>query len=522
MKRGFILLLMLMLIFTSALPANATFASVNDYFDKLFITISQSAGDEIDSIGYSMLPSKIIDNLKNEYGYGAEDVSSVVRIKPSSVTVASSLVIKGANVVNDNAGYMIDYATDGLDAVIDSMAIQVIGTATQTYGGTPGKYAVYAYSMSEDMEEAFVILDEVSNIKDLASAQTIGLTLSTKLLNAEMNYINEHMPAGLGNLYALDKGEAQDLIIFAVYIDKLNVDCGLMEKGVKFYYLNKENGVYSYPNYHNAMVYSTVNIYPDDSVFYYTYDAARQSVEYAELYPTRSNILAAYAFVENAPAINASSELSVRANALMDTLTLLENTSAGETVVFADANLEFYIRTQIGKPSGTLTANDLAGVEEIYAASSGISDISGIEYCVNLKILDLSRNSIRSIEPLRGLRDLTYFAIHNNQVSDLGPLSNKQKLTKLVLWNNSIMDLSPLSALDNLKHLDVSRNDIEDITAIRELTNLEVLSIAYNNIRSIEAVRYLTKLYHFYIGGNPIYDTSPTNSYYSNIINKDF
>lgn len=522
MKRGFILLLVLLIAFVTARPIEPSYAGVDTYYNQIKMHIENSAYDDITELDYLMLPTILIDDLRDQYGYVEKDIKRIVRIKPSNFTVAASLVIDGANIINENAGYLADYATDGLDAVINSLAEQVISTSVQTYGGTPGKYAVYAYTLSEDFEEAAVLLDEVSEVSDLASAQTIGLTLATKLLNAEMNYINSHMPGGFSGLAQLDIGDAQDFILFAVFIDKFNAQSGLMEKGVKYFYLKKVGGVYSYPNYYNAMVYSTVNIYPEDNIFTNTYNNALWAVQYAEAYPTRSNILAAYALVQNAPSITRYDALSARMNSLMDMLKRTETTSDGETVVFADADLEYAVRQAVGKPQGSLTVMDVKNLRELYASSSSISDIGGLEFCVNLEKLDLSRNSITSLEPIRNLNELTYLALHNNAVSDLGPLSSKSKLTKLVLWNNSISDLTPLSGLYALKHLDVSRNNIRDIMPIRDLTNLEVLSIAYNNITSIEAVRYMTKLYHFYIGGNSIYDVSPTNSYYHNIINKDF
>ncbi len=522
MKRGFILLLVVIMALVTAISVEPSYAGADTYYNQIIMRIENSAYDDVTDLNYTMLPSILIDDLRDQYGYVEKDIKSIVRIKPSDFTVAASLVIDGANIINENAGYFADYATDGLDAVINSLAEAVISTTVQTSGGTPGKYAVYAYTLSEDFEEALVLLDEVSEVSDLASAQTIGLTLATKLLNTEMNYINSHMSGGFSGLAQLDIGEAQDFILFAVFIDKFNAQSGLMEKGVKYFYLKKENGIYSYPNYYSAMVYSTVNIYPEDNIFTNTYNNALWAVQYAEAYPTRSNILAAYALVHNAPSISRYDAITVRINTLMDTLKRMDTTSDGQRVVFADADLEYAVRQAVGKPQGELIVNDVKNLRELYAPSSGISDIGGLEFCMNLEKLDLSRNAISSLEPIRNLKELTDLTIHNNAVSDLGPLNGKSKLTKLVLWNNNISDVTPLSKLYALKHLDLSRNNIRDIMPIRDLTNLEVLSIAYNNITSIEAVRYMTKLYHFYIGGNSIYDVSPTHSYYHNIINKDF
>ena len=69
-------------------------------------------------------------------------------------------------------------------------------------------------------------------------------------------------------------------------------------------------------------------------------------------------------------------------------------------VSFPDANLEEAIRSAISKPSGSIYPADLESLTTLHASHSEISDLTGLEYCVNLNDLDLSHNNIKDIKPL--------------------------------------------------------------------------------------------------------------------------
>ena len=70
-----------------------------------------------------------------------------------------------------------------------------------------------------------------------------------------------------------------------------------------------------------------------------------------------------------------------------------------------------------------ITDDDLLGLTELRAQDAGITDLSGLERCTNLKTLDLFNvteeklNSVTDISPLAGLRRLEYLNVEN----DLGP-----------------------------------------------------------------------------------------------------
>ena len=77
------------------------------------------------------------------------------------------------------------------------------------------------------------------------------------------------------------------------------------------------------------------------------------------------------------------------------------------TVILSDAGLEVAIREAIGKPAGSIYASDLQGLTSFHASGRAIANITGLEYCVNLTLLELNTNQISNLSPLQNLASLT-------------------------------------------------------------------------------------------------------------------
>ena len=143
----------------------------------------------------------------------------------------------------------------------------------------------------------------------------------------------------------------------------------------------------------------------------------------------------------------------------------------------SDPNLEAAIREELDKPLERITAEDLAALTELRAAYRDISNLAGIQYCVNLRYLDLDANQISDLSPLSGLTNLQFLYLIHNQISDLSPLSGLTNLQFLYLLGNQISDLSPLSSLTNLQELKLNANQISDLSPLSSLTNLRWLDL---------------------------------------------
>lgn len=117
----------------------------------------------------------------------------------------------------------------------------------------------------------------------------------------------------------------------------------------------------------------------------------------------------------------------------------------GPKSIFPDKNLEAAVRDALGKLAGEeITVAELANLTTLSAESSDITDLSGIEYCIDLNELDLFNNKISDISPLSSLTNLTVLKINMNRISDISALSSLTNLSWLNLNDNLINNISPL------------------------------------------------------------------------------
>ncbi len=206
-----------------------------------------------------------------------------------------------------------------------------------------------------------------------------------------------------------------------------------------------------------------------------------------------------------------------------------------QVVEIPDPNLELAIREEIGLPSGTsLTQLVMSQLTSLNATEKQITDLTGLEYAINVIHLNLGGNQISDLNPLSGLSQLQSLALWANRIdsvldlsplsnltelrrltitdselSDVTPLANLVKLESLVLWNVSIEDIEPLSNLTQLERLRLTSNRIVDISPLANLTALIELQIESNQIVDVSPLANLTALQTLWIHHNRIVDLSP-------------
>lgn len=157
-------------------------------------------------------------------------------------------------------------------------------------------------------------------------------------------------------------------------------------------------------------------------------------------------------------------------------------------VKFGDINVENQIRYVLGKPTGNITSDDMASLDNLYLGSSQVRNLKGLEYAVNLTSLDLSYNKITDISPLKNLLSLINLELGSNRISDLEPIKNLTNLSEISLGGNNISDLSPLANLSKLTSLSADDNYITDLTPIENLFNLNYVSLYANEISDLQAL----------------------------------
>jgi Leucine-rich repeat (LRR) protein len=104
--------------------------------------------------------------------------------------------------------------------------------------------------------------------------------------------------------------------------------------------------------------------------------------------------------------------------------------------------------------------HQLEDMEEIEMAEYEIEDLTGIEYCTYVAILDLSYN----------------------QIVDISALENCKFIQELYLPGNQIYYIDSLCDLTDLRVADLSNNKIEDISPLFSLKALEFVNLMGNNL----------------------------------------
>lgn len=159
--------------------------------------------------------------------------------------------------------------------------------------------------------------------------------------------------------------------------------------------------------------------------------------------------------------------------------------SSGDIVNFNDPSLETAVLEALGKSASPLSVGDLAGLTSLTAEQGTISDLTGLEYAVNLESLYLAGNQISNFSALASLTGLQELELSFNQIEDLSPLANLTGLQTLYLAGNQISDLSALVNLTGLQVLSLGENMITEVTALQGLSNLEEVLLWNNQIRDI-------------------------------------
>ena len=121
-------------------------------------------------------------------------------------------------------------------------------------------------------------------------------------------------------------------------------------------------------------------------------------------------------------------------------------------------------------------------VSDIDLSNLGITDISVLSSCTNLKSLNLSGNYISDLSPLMDIPGLERLNIENNRISDLRPLMGISSLNFINAAGNEIESIAALGSLTELKELYLSGNPIRDFGAISKLQKLSSLGLENTGI----------------------------------------
>jgi Leucine-rich repeat (LRR) protein len=207
----------------------------------------------------------------------------------------------------------------------------------------------------------------------------------------------------------------------------------------------------------------------------------------------------ASAFINNeyryAPAVNITLASSTYNAQVCDTAGIADNFE----IVFPDPALNSLIRKKINKPMGAILYSDVKNIDSLVSFDP-IGDISGLQFCTNLKVLDLREGaSISDLGPVKNLLSLREFYINaeNGSISDISPLQNLTQLQSLSLDCPNLSDILPLQNLVHLQGLSIWSNKLSDLSPLRDLTELTWLQLIADAVSDLTPLQNLTQLTSF-------------------------
>lgn len=192
------------------------------------------------------------------------------------------------------------------------------------------------------------------------------------------------------------------------------------------------------------------------------------------------------------------------------------------SIKIQDVNLENVVRKMIDKQKGKIYKSDVKDITVLDATGKNIKELSGIENLVNLKRINLEKNSISNIEPLKKLSSLEEVCLDNNDIKDINALEKITNIESLSLSGNRIEDISHLKNLKNIDKLNLDKNEITDISPLGEMQYLKYINLSNNKISNIDKLNNLENLNSLYLENNSITNFSGIKGIYDKIKNKDF
>ena len=113
-----------------------------------------------------------------------------------------------------------------------------------------------------------------------------------------------------------------------------------------------------------------------------------------------------------------------------------------------------------------LTKDHMRDLDIFIAEGRGISDLTGLEFAINLRGAILGDNSITDLRPLANLAHLEELDLPENRISDISPLAGLPNLLQLRISLNPISDLSPLAGLPKFRKLIAHRIWTTDFSSL--------------------------------------------------------
>jgi Leucine-rich repeat (LRR) protein len=174
----------------------------------------------------------------------------------------------------------------------------------------------------------------------------------------------------------------------------------------------------------------------------------------------------------------------------VDQINEFDGLPANDVVTISDSELNNVVRALLGIESeNDVTTLYMTGLDTLNISGiPAISDLTGMEYAVNVKYLRFGETSVTDISPIGELENVEYLRFNDTDITDISPISDYTSLT-YVNANTvpGITDISPLAGNEGLQ-VAILRNvpfGNEGMATIRELTSLYRINMRNTGVTDI-------------------------------------
>lgn len=164
-------------------------------------------------------------------------------------------------------------------------------------------------------------------------------------------------------------------------------------------------------------------------------------------------------------------------------------------VTIADPNLEAVLRAGLGLPAGDLMKSDLRQVRDLWAEQMDITNLDGLQECLNLDHANLWDNGISDLQPVAGLVHLIELTVNMNSISDISAVAGLVDLYAFRCGDNLVTDISAVAGLDSLKVLWIEGNTgLTDLWPLAGLTGLTELRMSRTGVHDFLPLAGMTAM----------------------------
>ena len=136
-------------------------------------------------------------------------------------------------------------------------------------------------------------------------------------------------------------------------------------------------------------------------------------------------------------------------------------------------------------------------------------NLEQIAACSKLDVLILANCGLSRINPLGELTGLRVLDLSNNSIGTIDALMTLAALDELYLGHNALTRIPVMRGLRSIRILDLSYNSLNYVNGVSACTTLERLNLAHNKLSSLTPISALTELVWLNCSSNAVTDTAP-------------